>query len=132
MVQLFNAISTAQRSRREAEAAGHGGRRAARTVDKDAFLAALRGGARPKEGGGPKEPAWDVLKEGFDTLAGGTKMKDWDRDAAAAPGPVAEQLSGSSSSSGSGGGGSASSGDTASSSGGGEVEAESGSDGGGW
>ena len=32
-----------------------------------------------KDGSGGKQPGWDVLKDGFAGLGGGSKMKDWDR-----------------------------------------------------
>ena len=73
------------------------------------FLAALRGSAvaaavAPHAGAArsgappPSAKGWDVLHPGYDTLAGGRKMKDWDRrreedEAAKGAGPVGDALS---------------------------------------
>ena len=107
VVALFNAVSTAQRRAREAEATG--ARAATATAaGKAGFLAALRGSAvaaavSPHHAGKANAPppsakGWDVLNPGYDTLAGGKKMKDWDRrreedEAAKGAGPVGDALS---------------------------------------
>ena len=111
VVALFNAVSTAQRRAREAEAAG--ARAATATAaGKAGFLAALRGSAvaaavAPHHAGGavarsnappPSAKGWDVLNPNYDTLAGGKKMKDWDRrreedESAKGAGPVGDALS---------------------------------------
>jgi len=103
VVQLFNAVAAAQRTRAAADAARGlpGVRRAARTgaAERDAFLTALAGGVGSKAAAQPKkDAAWDVLADDFEArTGGGTRLRDWGgRDAAAAPGPVAERLDGSS------------------------------------
>ena len=108
VVALFNAVSTAQRRAREAEAAGAKAATAT-AAGKAGFLAALRGSAvaaavAPHAGAArsgappPSAKGWDVLHPGYDTLAGGRKMKDWDRrreedEAAKGAGPVGDALS---------------------------------------
>lgn len=106
VVALFNAVSTAQRRAREAEFAGAKAATAT-AAGKAGFLAALRGSAvaaavAPHAGSSnappPSAKGWDVLSPGYDTLAGGKKMKDWDRrreedEAAKGAGPVGDALS---------------------------------------
>lgn len=109
VVALFNAVSTAQRRAREAEAAGARAS-AATAAGKAGFLAALRGSAvaaavAPHAGAArgsnappPSAKGWDVLNPNYDTLAGGKKMKDWDRrreedESAKGAGPVGDALS---------------------------------------
>lgn len=109
VVALFNAVSTAQRKAREAEAAGAKAATAT-AAGKAGFLSALRGSAvaaavAPHAAGGrssnaapPSAKGWDVLNPNYDTLAGGKKMKDWDRrreedESAKGAGPVGDALS---------------------------------------
>jgi hypothetical protein len=107
VVALFNAVSTAQRKAREAEAAGAKAATAT-AAGKAGFLAALRGsavaaaanhaGANRSNAPPPSAKGWDVLNPNYDTLAGGKKMKDWDRrreedESAKGAGPVGDALS---------------------------------------
>lgn len=100
VVQLFNAISRAQRQARDAEAAGAeagaaarlgrvgllaelraaGGKKPRGAERKKAAVAAVAGPAGGDSGNESDHPGWDVLQGGFAGLQGGGKMKDWDKE----------------------------------------------------
>lgn len=74
VVQLFNAITTAQKARRDAELSGAKGKE----VIKDSKAALLQA-LQPKAAA--PAPGWKVLQEGYTGHEGNTKLKDRDREA---------------------------------------------------
>ena len=101
VVQLFNAITQAQRAKGQAEAAGSKASAALKET-KAALFDALQPESKPAqhhangEGGSAaaRQPGWAVLQEGYTGHGANTKMKDLDRVAeeGAAPAAAAEQL----------------------------------------
>lgn len=99
VVLLFNAIGKAQKA--AAVAGGAGGKGAAKpaklarasllaqlkagsgTVGASSVLGAPIGSTAAGAAVGAAASSWKVLQEGFTGLAGGAKMKDWDRPAGA-------------------------------------------------
>lgn len=78
VVQLFNAITKAQRAQKDALLSGvkQG------SVSKAEFLTQLKAGgaagrAAASSAADPK-PTWEVLQDSFSGLRGRSKMKDWD------------------------------------------------------
>lgn len=77
VVQLFNAITKAQRAQKDALLSGvkEGG------VSKADFLTQLKAGGPARPSAAPAAeaaPAWEVLQDSFSGLRGRSKMKDWD------------------------------------------------------
>lgn len=104
VVLLFNAVSKAQKQKKDAEAAGSKAAAKAAKAAKTGIFAELKAGAKAaanlalpttaaaagKQTGGSRQQqqqgeaggaGWEVLGEGFPGLTGGVKMKDWDKAA---------------------------------------------------
>lgn len=95
VVKLFNAVAKAQKQMRESQDMT-GNRLKAAKASRSSFIDELKnrqsGGKvkdvkgrngneedKDNDENGGKQPGWDVLKDGFAGLGGGSKMKDWDR-----------------------------------------------------
>lgn len=81
VVQLFNAITKAQRAQKDALLSG-----VKQGVSKSEFLTQLKAGgtsvARPAAPAATAAtPAWEVLQDSYSGLRGRSKMKDWDLEA---------------------------------------------------
>lgn len=76
VVQLFNAISQAQKSQRQAQEAGVKEKDAVKQT-KAALLQVLKPDKPTAE---HKAPGWQILQDGFTGTEKAAKMKDWEKD----------------------------------------------------